>query len=199
VLHQGAGAVAFFSRPFAPRHLKLAAYERELIGLVQAVRHWRPYLWGRRFLIRTDHYSLKFLLDQRLSTIPQHQWVSKLFGFDFSIEHRPGRLNTVDDALSRRDADTLEAANLEVSSKGAAHILAALSGPSFKLVDEIIQEAAAHPNCIRTRDQITSGALGAPWQTRDALILYGSRIFLPQTSTFLPQALKLAHVGHEGF
>lgn len=44
VLHQGDGALAFFSRPFAARHLKLAAYERELIGLVQAVRHWRPYL-----------------------------------------------------------------------------------------------------------------------------------------------------------
>ena len=64
VLHQGDGALAFFSRPFAPRHLKLAAYERELISLVQAVHHWRPYLWGRSFHIRTDHYSLKFLLDQ---------------------------------------------------------------------------------------------------------------------------------------
>ena len=73
VLHQGDGPLAFFSRPFAARHHKLAAYERELIGLVQAVRHWRPYLWGRSFRIHTDHYSLKFLLDQRLSTVPQHQ------------------------------------------------------------------------------------------------------------------------------
>jgi hypothetical protein len=47
VLHQGVGPVAFFSRPFAARHLKLAAYERELIGPVQAVRHWGPYMWGR--------------------------------------------------------------------------------------------------------------------------------------------------------
>lgn len=73
VLHQGTGPVAFFSHQIAPRHAKLAAYERELIGLVQAVRHWRPYLWGRSFVIRTDHFRLKFLLDQRLSTIPQHQ------------------------------------------------------------------------------------------------------------------------------
>jgi len=103
VLHQGVGPLAYFSRPFAARHINLAAYERELIGLVQAVRHWRPYLWGRHFLVRTDHYSLKFLLDQRLSTVPQHQWISKLFGFDFSVEYRPGRLNIVADALSRRD------------------------------------------------------------------------------------------------
>jgi hypothetical protein len=53
----------------APRHRSLAAYERELIGLVLAVRHWRPYLWGRRFVVKIDHYNLKYLLDQRLATI----------------------------------------------------------------------------------------------------------------------------------
>jgi len=104
VLHQGSEPLAFFSRSFAARHVKLAAYERELIGLVQAVRHWQPYLWGRRFLVRTDHYSLKYLFDQRLSTIPQHQWLSKLFGFDFTVEYRPVRLNSAADALSRRDS-----------------------------------------------------------------------------------------------
>jgi hypothetical protein len=34
VLHQGVGPLAFFSRPFAARHLKLTAYERKLIGVV---------------------------------------------------------------------------------------------------------------------------------------------------------------------
>jgi hypothetical protein len=38
--------IAFFSQPVALRYQALTAYERELIGLVQAVRHWRPYLWG---------------------------------------------------------------------------------------------------------------------------------------------------------
>jgi len=46
VLHQGAGPTAFFSRMIAPRHAKLVAYERELIGLVTAIKHWRPYLWA---------------------------------------------------------------------------------------------------------------------------------------------------------
>jgi hypothetical protein len=41
VVHQGGGPLAFFSHQLAPRHTKLAAYR-----LVQAVCHWRPYLWG---------------------------------------------------------------------------------------------------------------------------------------------------------
>ena len=68
-------------------------------------------------MVRTDHYAVKFMLDQRLSTIPQHHWISKLFGFDFSVEFRPGKLNTVADTLSRRD-----------STQG---LLALISGPTF--------------------------------------------------------------------
>jgi hypothetical protein len=100
VLHQGAGPLAFFSRAIAPHHAKLAAYEQELIGLVKAVRHWRPYLWTRPFVMRTDHFSLKYLLDQWLSTIPQHAWVSKLFGYEFSVEFKPERQNVAADAVS---------------------------------------------------------------------------------------------------
>jgi hypothetical protein len=47
VLHQGGGPIAFFSCAIAPHHAKLTAYERELIGLVKAVRHWRPFTYGR--------------------------------------------------------------------------------------------------------------------------------------------------------
>jgi hypothetical protein len=115
-------SVAYFSRPIAPRHRSLAAYERELIGLVHAIRHWRSYLWGCHFLEKTDHYSLKYLLDQCLATIPQHHWVGKLLGFDFTVGYKPGASNTVADALSRRDTDTDEGA------------LLALSAPCFDLL-----------------------------------------------------------------
>jgi hypothetical protein len=40
VLHQIGGPMAFFSRQLVPRHSKLATYERELIGVVQVMRHW---------------------------------------------------------------------------------------------------------------------------------------------------------------
>lgn len=134
VLHQGCGPIAFFSRQIAPHHAKLAAYERELIGLVQVVRHWHPYLWGREFVVWTNHYSLKFLLDQRLATIPQHQWASKLLGFDFKVEYKPGIQNIVADALSRRDTE----------DEGE---LLALSAPSFQLYAEL-RDAVAHDDTL---------------------------------------------------
>jgi hypothetical protein len=95
----------FFSKPIAARHSKLVVYEHELIGLVHVVRHWRAYLWGCLFIIKTDYYSPKFLLDQRLSTIPQHQWTSKLLSFDFHVEFKPGVANVVVDTLSHRDTE----------------------------------------------------------------------------------------------
>ena len=195
VLHQGAGPLAYFSRPFAARHLKLAAYERELIGLVQAIRHWRPYLWGRHFLVRTDHYSLKFLLDQRLSTVPQHQWISKLFGFDFSVEYRPGRYNTVADALSRRDAED-EVAARPPASVGAVF---AVSGPSFALLDEIRRATTTAPDSCALLDQLRAGELGDPWHVVDGLLLHGSRVWVPDYGDLRQQVLLLAHTaGHEG-
>jgi hypothetical protein len=185
VLHQDGGPIAFYSRPVAPRHAKLAAYERELIGLVQAVRHWRPYLWARPFTVRTDHYALKFLLDQRLSTIPQHTWVSKLFGYDFSVEFNPGKNNTVADALSRRDEDSVAAR--------------AMSSPAFHLFDEFRREAATLPDVTALREQIQRGEASPEWSLVDGLVLHSGRVFVPSSSALWPDILATAHgTGHEG-
>jgi hypothetical protein len=73
-----------------------------------------------------DHYSLKYLLDQCLATIPKHQWVSKLMGFDFLVEYKPGKSNMVADALSQRETEEGQ--------------LVALSTPSFKLFDDLCSE-----------------------------------------------------------
>jgi len=184
VLHQGAGPLAFFSKPFAARHLKAAAYERELIGLVQAVRHWRPYLWGRQFVIRTDHYALKYMLDQRLSTVPQHQWISKLFGFDFAVEYRPGRLNIVADALSRRDQSDM-----------SIHVL---STPTFQFYHDLREEMEQNAELKTLRDTIAA-TQGDQWRVQNGLIHRGRLVYIPFTSTALQTALQLAHTtGHEG-
>jgi len=187
VLHQGQGPIAFFSRALAPQHAKLAAYECELIGLVKAVKHWRPYLWARSFTVRTDHFALKYLLDQRLSTIPHHTWVSKLFGYDFTVDFKPGSQNVVADALSRQEEDAME---LQVRD---------LSSPDIELFAAFCMECASLPDILAKRAEIESGTAGASWSLVDGFVMHRGRIFEPTSSAIWPQILDVAHgAGHEG-
>jgi hypothetical protein len=149
ILHQGEGSLMFFSRAMQPHHAKLAAYERELISLVKAVRHWCPYLWTRPFIVHTDHFSLKYMLDQRLSTIPQHAWVSKLFRYQFTVEFKPSKQNSAADALSHRD-------------EGGPTVLA-LSLPKFDFFDQFRLEAAALPEVVAKRAEIVAGTTCPKW------------------------------------
>jgi hypothetical protein len=185
VLHQGAGPLAFFNRAVTPHHAKLAAYERELIGLVKAVRHWRAYLWTPPFVVRTDHFSLKYLLDQRLSMIPQHAWVSKLFGYQVTVEFKPGRQNAAANALSHRDEEA-----------GTVH---ALSIPSFDLFDQFRVEAESLSEVIAKRKAIEDGTADPGWSLVDGMVVHNGRLFMPSSATTWHQVLAHAHgVDHEG-
>ncbi|GJY57505.1 retrotransposon-related protein [Tanacetum coccineum] len=56
------------------------------------------YLLDRHFQIKTNHFSLKYFLDQRITTPFQSKWLPKLLGFDYEIVYKRGKEN---DALSR--------------------------------------------------------------------------------------------------
>ena len=63
VLMQEGHTIAFLSKALSPRNLGLSAYEKDLLALVMAVTRWRHFLLGYHFVIKTDHQSLKYLLD----------------------------------------------------------------------------------------------------------------------------------------
>jgi hypothetical protein len=71
----------------------------------RCVQQWHPYLIGRHFKVKTDHDSLKYFLEQRLSLEEQQKWVTKILGYDFEIVYKKGKQNVVADALSRKDED----------------------------------------------------------------------------------------------
>jgi hypothetical protein len=51
--------------------------------------------------------------------------------------------------------------------------------------------------CIDLRAQLSRGKLGAPWREHNGLILHGTRVIVPPSSSLLPYILELAHVGHK--
>ena len=71
VLMQDQRHIAFHSQALKDKYLHLSTYEIELMALASAVKKWRSYLLRRPFVVKTDHQSLKFLLEQRIATPSQ--------------------------------------------------------------------------------------------------------------------------------
>ena len=73
-----------------------------MLALVHFVKEFRPYLLGRRFVIRTDHAALRWLQKTPEPIGQQARWLESLSEYDFEIQHRAGKSHGNADALSRR-------------------------------------------------------------------------------------------------
>lgn len=85
-------------------------YKKQLWAFIFAINKRCYYLYGMLFSIRTDHQSLKFLLDQCLSTFLQQNWLSKLLRYDYVITYKKGSQDIVANALSRAFEGSTECA-----------------------------------------------------------------------------------------
>jgi hypothetical protein len=105
VLMQEGNPLDFESRPLKRKELHKPIYEKEIMEILHALKKWCPYLIGRHFKVKIDHDSLKYFLEQRLSSEEQQKWVTKILGYDFEFVYKKGKQNVVVDALSRKDED----------------------------------------------------------------------------------------------
>ena len=94
--------VAYGSKVLSASQRRYCTTRRELLAVVTFVNHFRHYLLGRPFLVRTDHHSLIWLLNFKNLGSQLARWNETLSRFTFTIEHRPGSKHTAADALSRR-------------------------------------------------------------------------------------------------
>lgn len=95
-----------------------STYERELLAVIFAVQKWGQYLLDSHFIIQTDQQSLKYLLENKISTPFQQKWLSKLLGFDYEIRYKQGITNKVADALSRVQSSELLTMALSMVQSG---------------------------------------------------------------------------------
>jgi hypothetical protein len=105
VLMQEGRPLAFTSEQLSERNLGKPIYEKEILAILLSVELWRPYLLGQCFPIKTDHQSLKYFLEQRISSQEQQKWVTNLFGYDYEIIYKKGKDNVVVYALSWKYED----------------------------------------------------------------------------------------------
>nr|GEX59720.1 putative mitochondrial protein [Tanacetum cinerariifolium] len=115
VLCQNGHPIAYWSKTLSVKHQALPTYKKEFLAVVAALDKWKGYLLDRHFKIRTYHFSLKYLLNQKLTTPFQFKWLPKLLGYDYEIVYKKGSENVVADSLSRMDSSG-ELLQISVSS-----------------------------------------------------------------------------------
>ena len=98
--------LAFFSRKFSPAQTKYSTYDRELMAIVESIKHFIHDLEGRPFEVCTDHKLIIYSQTQSHKKAPPHRSrkISYLSEFDIKYTHVKGKHNPVADALSRIDS-----------------------------------------------------------------------------------------------
>jgi hypothetical protein len=120
VLMQNRHPIVYESRKLRGPELLYTIYDKEMLAIMHALAKFRQYLVGAEFVVRTNHNSLKYFLDQKDLNERQQKWVSKIQAYDFDIEFVKGKNNVVVDALSKRPSIY---AMTDISVDWKAHLL----------------------------------------------------------------------------
>jgi hypothetical protein len=96
--------IAYASKSLTTGEQHYSAYKKELVGVVYAVNHFRYYLLGKKFAIKTDHRALEWLLHTRSKSVPAliYRWQDVLSEYEFDIQYVPGKQMQHVDGLSRK-------------------------------------------------------------------------------------------------
>lgn len=111
--------VAYAGRDFNTAERNYSATEREALAVIDGIKRFQSYLYGRKFYVHTDHSALKWLMSVQDPTGRIARWSLLIQQFDFEIIHRAGVSNGNADGLSRRPYGTcslnaLSSAGLQV-------------------------------------------------------------------------------------
>ena len=114
VLQQKLGAdwhpISYFSRKLNVAETKYSAFDRELLAVYLAIKHFRHFVEGRPFHVLTDHKPLTYALSSNSTeyTPRQIRHLDYISQFTTDLRYVKGGDNAVADALSRIDVHALQ-------------------------------------------------------------------------------------------
>lgn len=93
--------VAYASRTLSDTEQRYSTIEKELLGIVWSIKYFRPYLYGKQFIIFTDHRPLTWLMSLKDPNSKLTRWRLRLAEYNYEVKYKKGKINTNADALSR--------------------------------------------------------------------------------------------------
>ena len=193
--HGNIHPVAFESKTLNPAELRYPIREKELRAIIHALDKWRPYLFGNRVIIQTDHESLRYLKTQPKLTPRLARWLDFLEEFDYEIQYKPGKDNVVPDAISRRPdlhdhAEAIDMIQIQLEQPILQEIKDTTRTDDF--AKEIIEQLGQTEPPRHVARHFTE---------QDGFLLFEDRIYVPKPCRF--EILKNHHdtplAAHGGF
>jgi len=97
--------IGYASRALTNAERRYCITRKELLGVVYGLKKYRQHLLGRNIVVRTDHTALTFLKNTPEPIGQQGRWLDLMAEYVIEIQHRPGRVHSNSDALSRRPCE----------------------------------------------------------------------------------------------
>ena len=181
VLMQRNKVIAYASRQLKVHEKNYNTHDLELGAIIFALKIWRHYLYGVRFVIYTDHKSLKYIFGQKELNMRQRRWMETLNDYDCEICYHEGKANIVGDALSRKEREKprrIRALRLELQ---------------YDLFSQIkkAQELAVKEEQIEKEGM--KGILEQLIRGSDGLLRMNQRIWVPVVGDLREKILEEAH------
>ena len=199
--------VAFASKTLTDAETRYACIERELLAIVYGVERFHTYLYGQKFLIKTDHKPLVMITQKPLVNAPPRlqRMLLRLQQYDFKIEYKPGKEMTLADTLSRLPSPgNKDSIDLDMTIGQVR-----FSASKIKELQEETKRDSALSQLIPIiangwpeNIKMVPEAVRSFWSFRDELsvedgiILKGERVVIP--SSLKQDTLSQLHAAHQG-
>ena len=142
--------VQYASRTLSETEQKYSTIEKELLAIIYAVKTFRPYIYGRKFLIYTDHRPLVWLWKLKEPNSKLLRWKLRLEEYDFEVIYKKGKYNLNADTLSRIKIDVNVHDDLD-------SVIAEVDESREEEIREIIEELKNYPNTTFRHSRKTGG------------------------------------------
>ncbi|MBW0559584.1 hypothetical protein O181_099299 [Austropuccinia psidii MF-1] len=198
----GKHPIAFDSCKLLPAELNYEIHDKELLGIVWALKRWRAFLLSlsNSFEVLTDHSSLQYFMSSKVLTHCQARWAEFLSEFHFTITYRPGRLATLTDALSRQD-DVYPERGVDFIRKNAQNLHQVIKQDG---IDKIQKEVWQDKDYKEILKQLARGESISDYslEPQAKLLLFKDRVVIPSNEELQLNILQKRHdkplAGHPG-
>lgn len=136
--------ISYASRTLNKAECNYSTTEKECLAVIFGTKVFRPYLYGYRFTVLTDHKPLEWLFKCKDPGSRLIRWRLKLEEFEYDIKYKKGKINTNADALSRFPVNPVQPDNIPESNPNVEE--QSTQGLDKDLMDLLVSPPSFNPD-----------------------------------------------------